>query len=38
VSIGDAVETYQPADWPDFDGLVEAMREAARQSTDPQAA
>lgn len=32
VSIGDAVETFQAADWPDFDALVEAMREAARQS------
>jgi hypothetical protein len=32
VSIGDAVETFQPADWPDFDALVEAMRGAARES------
>lgn len=32
VSIGDAVETFQAADWADFDALVEAIREAARQS------
>ena len=37
VSIGDAVETFQAADWADFDTLTEAMRQAARQSTDPQA-
>ncbi len=29
VSLGDAVETLARADWPDFDGLVEALREAA---------
>lgn len=29
VSLGDAVETLQRADWPDFDGLAEALRNAA---------
>ena len=32
VSLGDAVETFQPGDWPDFDALVDAMREAARET------
>ena len=32
VSIGDAVETFQPADWPGFDTLVDAMRGAARET------
>ena len=32
ISLGDAVETLLPADWAEFDALVEAMREAARQS------
>ena len=32
VSLGDAVETFQRADWPDFDGLVEALRLAAVQT------
>ncbi len=31
LSLGDAVETLLPADWAEFDMLVEAMREAARQ-------
>ena len=29
VSMGDAVETFQRTDWPDFDALVDAMRAAA---------
>ncbi len=29
ISLGDAVETLARADWPDFDGLVEALRAAA---------
>lgn len=28
VSLGDAVETFSPADWADFDALVEAMKDA----------
>ncbi len=32
VSLGDAVETLARADWQDFDGLVEALREAAVQN------
>ena len=30
VSLGDAVETFSPADWAGFDVLVEATREAAQ--------
>lgn len=33
VSLGDAVETFQRSDWPDFEALVDAMRAAAMQST-----
>ena len=29
MSLGDAVETLHRADWPDFDGLVAALRDAA---------
>ena len=29
VGIGDTVESFQREDWPDFDGLVHAMRQAA---------
>ena len=29
VGIGDTVESFQREDWPDFDGLVAAMRQAA---------
>ncbi len=29
VGIGDSVESFQREDWPDFDGLVAAMRQAA---------
>ena len=32
VSVGDAVETFRPTDWPDFDALVDAMRAAAAES------
>ena len=32
VSLGDAVETFSPADWAGFDALVEAMKRAARET------
>ena len=32
VSLGDAVETFNPADWAEFDALVEAMKRAARET------
>ncbi len=33
VSLGDRVETFRRADWPDFDALVEAFRGAAVAAT-----
>jgi len=32
VSLGDAVETFNAPDWPDYDTLVDGMRDAARQT------
>ena len=32
VGVGDTVHTFQREDWPDFDALVNAFREAAREA------
>ena len=34
VSLGDAVETFSPADWADFDALAEAVRGATMETRD----
>ncbi len=31
VGLGDAIVTFQRADWPEFDGLVDAFRASARE-------
>ena len=31
VGVGDTVVTFQPADWPEYDALVDALRAAARE-------